>query len=111
MIEATVRNHLKTALQEPVYIDVPADPPASYVSIERTGGREEEHIRNAMIAIQSFGGSRYNAAALHEAVIERMQTLNTLSSVSACNLSAEYDFTDRETKRYRYQAVFDIIYY
>ena len=111
MIEATVRNHLKTAIENPVYIDVPADPPASYVSIERTGGREDEHIRNAMIAIQSFGGGRYNAAALHESVIEQMKTLNTLDNVSACNLSAEYDFTDRETKRYRYQAVFDIIYY
>ena len=111
MIEATVRNYLKTALEVPVYVDVPADPPVSYVSLERTGGREDEHIRNAMIAVQSYGGSRYEAAALHESVISRMKTLNTLDSVSACNLSAEYDFTDRETKRYRYQAVFDIIYY
>ena len=112
MIEATVRNYLMTALTSvSVYVDVPPEPPACYVVIERTGGREDEHIRNAMLAIQSYGDSMYDAAALHEDVIKAMKSLITLDCISACGLSAEYNFTDRDTKRFRYQAVFDITYY
>lgn len=95
----------------PVYVDVPSEPPESYIVIERTGGGEEEHIRSAMIAIQSYGMSRLQAATLHENVLSAMHGLITLDNVSACNVNSEYDFTDTETKRYRYQAVFDVIYY
>ena len=111
MIETIIRNYLKTSLDKPVFIEVPADPPVSYVSIERTGGREVEHIRSSIIAIQSYGGSSFEAATLHETVLALMKNIITLDSVSACDLNAEYDYTDRQTKRYRYQAVFDITYY
>lgn len=111
MIEATIRDYLTPLVNVPVYIDVPAEPPASYVSIERTGGGETEHIRNAMIAIQCYGETRAKAAALHEDVLVSMKALNTLVGVSKCGLNAEYDFTDTSTKRYRYQSVYNIIYY
>ena len=112
MIEKIIRDYLITKLaQVPVYVDVPAEPPAAYVVIERTGGGEEEHIRNAMVAIQSYGASRYNAASLHETVLAAMRELNTLNSISMCELNSEYDYTDTTTRRYRYQAVFNIIYY
>ena len=111
MIESTVRDYLLTALSVPIYIDVPSDPPGSYVVIERTGGGMEEHIRNAMVAIQSYGESKAQAAALHEAILAAMPDLIEQDDISACNLNSEYDFTDTSTKRYRYQCVFDIIYY
>ena len=111
MIEETVRNHLLTRMSVPVYIDVPAEPPESYVSIERTGGSESEHIRYATIAIQSYGGRRLAAAELHESVMSAMKDLITLNSVSACNINSEYDFTDTTTKKYRYQALYNIVYY
>lgn len=111
MIEATVRNYLLSRLSYPVYIDVPPEPVTPYVVLERTGGGEREHIRNATIAIQSYGASKYEAASLHESVMEEMKSLITLDDISACELNAEYDYTDTETKRYRYQAVYNIIYY
>lgn len=111
MIEATVRDYLMPLVSVPVYIDVPAEPPDRYVTIQRTGGGETEHIRSAMIAIQCYGATRAQAAALHEDVLVSMKALNELIGVSACGLNAEYDFTDTETKRYRYQSVYDIIYY
>lgn len=111
MIESIVRDYLLTALSVPVFIDVPSDPPGSYVVIERTGGGMEEHIRNAMVAIQSYGETRLQAATLHEQILAEMQDLIELNNVSACTLNAEYDFTDTSTKRYRYQCVFDIVYY
>lgn len=100
-----------TSLTEPVYIEVPADPPDDYVVIERTGGREIEHIRSALIAIQSFGGSRLAAATLHETVLALMREIIALDNISACDLNAEYDYTDTQTKRNRYQAVYDITYF
>lgn len=111
MIEATIRNYLLSALSVPIYVDVPGDPPASYVALERTGGGETEHIRNATIAIQSYGPSRAKAATLHESVMDAMRDFIVLDSISACSLNAEYDFTDTSTKRYRYQAVYNIVYY
>lgn len=111
MIEAIIRNYLMTVLQVPVYIDVPSDPPGSYVSLERTNGGENEHIRTATIALQSYGMTRYEAASLHEMVMHNMQSLITLDEISACRINAEYDWTDTDTKRYRYQAVYNIVYY
>lgn len=111
MIEAIVRDYLLTVLSVPVYIDVPANPPERYVVIERTGGGEIEHIRLATIALQSYGGRRSAAAELHEAVLTAMDGLITLDRISACDLNAEYDYTDTTTKRYRYQAVYNIVYY
>lgn len=113
MIEAIIRDYLNnsTAISAPVYIDVPANPPAARIVIERTGGGMEEHIRNAQIAVQCYGTTRYNAASLHETVLTIMEALPELESISACNLNAEYDFTNTNTKEYRYQSVFDIVYY
>ena len=111
MIEETIRNFLMESIPKPVYIDVPANPPAERIVIERTGGGMEEHIRNAQIAIQCYAETRYKAAELHELVMWAMPSLIELDSVSACYLNAEYDFTDTSTKEYRYQSVFDIYYY
>ena len=111
MIEARVRDYLTAALTEPVFIDVPAEPPSSYVTVERTGGGEEEHIRSAMIALQSYGSSKFEAATLHENVMSLMKAFADRDDISASDLNSEYDYTDTVTHRYRYQAVFDIIYY
>ena len=35
----------------------------------------------------------------------------TLNSISKIKLNSDYNFTDTETKEYRYQAVFDINHY
>lgn len=111
MIEAIIRDYLLELLDVPVYIDVPADPPENYVVIERTGGSETEHIRSATIAVQSYGPRKTAAAELHEQVLSLLPDIADGVRVSACDLNAEYDYTDTQTKRYRYQAVFDLVYY
>lgn len=113
VIELIIKEHLEnsTAITEPVYLDVPSGPPAARVVIERTGGSEVNHIRNAQIAIQCYGNRRESAVFLHERVMAVMKTLNTRNDVSACELNAEYDFTDTSTKEYRYQSVYNIVYY
>lgn len=92
-------------------IDQDAKTPARIV-IERTGGGTiQNHVRTATIAVQSYGPSRYEAALLHERVLESMPGIVENGNISACTLNAEYDFPDYTTKENRYQAVFNIVYF
>lgn len=61
--------------------------------------------------MQSYGGSLYEAARLNHTVKTAMRDAVTLDDVISCKLNSDYNYTDEETKRYRYQAVFDIRYY
>lgn len=82
-----------------------------YVVIERTGGGETEHLRRATMAVQSCGATLFSAAGLNEVVKDAMAILPARPEVAACRMSGDYNFTDPETGRYRYQAIYDITYY
>lgn len=53
----------------------------------------------------------YKAAELNEEVKKVVAEMIELDSIARVQLNSDYNFTDTETKRYRYQAVFDINYY
>lgn len=111
MIEQIVLNHLSTALSAPVFAKVPTAPGKSFVVIEKTGSGNKNRICSAMIAVQSYADTLLGAAQLNEAVKEAMENLTDLDSIGRCKLNTDYNFTDTAAKRYRYQAVFDIIHY
>lgn len=111
MIEATIRDYLMTKVNVPVYIAMPTQLPDSFVFIERVGGSIENHIRQATIAVQSTGKLMADAAALHEAVLRHMQDLIELPNISSVYVNSEYNFTDTDTKKYRYQGVYVITYW
>ena len=111
IIEAIVRNYLKELVNVPVYIEVPAEPPKSYVSIDRTGGGETEHIRDARIVLSSYGASRLEAATLHEEVLAAMSDIIALDCIGGYELNTEQYNPDLETKRNRYQLYCNIVYY
>ncbi len=111
MIETVLITYLGAALSVPVFMEVPADPPASFVVLEKTGGGMENHIQAATVAIQSYGPSLYAAAVLNEEVKGAMLYGATPNGISGVRLNSDYNFTDPTTKRYRYQAVYDITYY
>ena len=68
MIEIIIKNYLAEKLSMPVVLEVPADPPKSFVLLEKTGSSREERIDRAMLAIQSHAPSMYEAARLNERV-------------------------------------------
>ena len=105
MIEKTILDYLGEHLSVPVYMEEPIDKPASYVLIERTGSSESDRIETTTLALQSYGASLYDAAALNMAVKSRIKQAVELPSVSAVYINSDYNFTDTETKRYRYQCV------
>lgn len=112
MIEETVLNHLSGRLTFPVYLETPEILPEEYVLIEKTGSSNENFIITSTFAIQSISRNRlYNAARMNELVIEAMKDLILDNSITRCKLDSDYNFTDPETKSYRYQAVYDITHY
>lgn len=112
MIEKIVCDYLNTAL-EPVhaYMETPEAIPEKYVIIEKTGSGIQNHIKSARIAIQSISGrSLYEAAALNESVKTAMDSIIAQEDISKSELNSDYNFTNPETKEYRYQAVYDLVY-
>lgn len=111
MIELIVLNYLDSVLTVPVYMEEPEDPEGSYVVLEKTGSFRENHINTAVIAAQSYGESLYQAAVLNGTVKQALDNMIELDAVASVQLNSDYNFTDPETKRYRYQCVCNIVYY
>lgn len=111
MIEKIILDYLNEALDVPVYMEVPADIVESYVIVEKTGSSETNHIKEATLAIQSVAPSLYKAACLNEEVKAAMDSSITLGSIARAKCNSDYNFTDTTTKSYRYQAVYDVVYY
>ena len=113
-IEIRVADHLEAAelsVGEHVYLVTPERPPEEYILVEKTGSGARNHIDQAMIAVKSVSkNSMANAIRINEKVKEAMEEFAQLPSVFACSLNSDYPFTNTETKEYRYQAVFNIIF-
>lgn len=112
LIEATLVQYLENALDtEHVYAERPVNVPEEYYLIERTASAEVNHIQRATIAIQSISGvSLLRAAEMNQAVLKALPLMVQVEDVSCCRLNSAYNFTDTESKEYRYQAVFDLYY-
>ena len=111
MIEFTIKDYLKGEGFD-AYMEMPKNTPSfPFVIIEKTGSSEENYIKTSTLAIQSYAGSLYEAAQLNERLVEVMKDAVVLSDVTKVELNSDYNYTDRDSKRYRYQAVFDIYHY
>lgn len=111
MIEVIIKNYLEPILGVPVSTEHKENDPQTFVIIERVGGGSENHVRTASVAIQSYAPTMYQAAQLHEQVLAAMDNIMVLDDIGWSSLNAEYNYTDEETKKPRYQALFDISYY
>lgn len=111
MIVLTIKRWLEQKLSVPVYMEIPSTPPVSFVVLEVKGMGRENHLHSAMAILQSYGSSLYAAAELNEQVKAAMNNLALLRDISRCELNSDYNYTDTASKRYRWQAVFDIKHY
>lgn len=110
MIEQIVLDYLSRSFR--AYMEVPEDfPGGDFVVIEKTGGGEADQIARSTIIVQSYGPTLYRAADLNRRVKIAMKGLTELPEISRASLNSDYNYTDTSTKRYRYQAVFDITHY
>lgn len=117
MIETIVREQLERHLETTelgeigVYLEVPETAPERYIVLEKTGSLRSNRLDTATIAIQSCADALYEAALLNELVKGVMEQLPYLADeVFSSKLNSDYNFSDVETKKRRYQAVFNITY-
>jgi hypothetical protein len=111
MIEKIILDYLESVLTCPVYMEEPEDKPAKFVLIQKTGGRMTNMISYSTVAIQSYDQSLYEASVLNDAVKQKMLEIVKEQDVAGIRLNSDYNFTDAATKRYRYQAVFELTHY
>lgn len=111
MIEKIVTKYLSTTIAVPVYMEIPENPPDTFVLVEKTGSSRANRINRATLAVQSWAKRMVDAAELNEQVKAAMDELAIFDDVCVCRLNSDYNFTDTATKHYRYQAVFDLVFY
>lgn len=111
MIEQIVLEHLAAALEVPVGMEVPAAPPARFAVLEKTSSSRADHLCTSQFAVQSYGPTLLAAMELNEQVKAAMDGLDELDEIVSSRLNSDYNFTDTATKRYRYQAVYDVTHY
>ena len=110
MIETTVLDYLSSVLPEPCSLEVPERPPVRFVVLEKAGSSRKNFINTATFAVQSYAPSLFEAAELNERVKAAMDDLILLPDIFSAKLDSDYNFTDTATKKYRYQAVYNITY-
>jgi hypothetical protein len=110
LIEQTVIEYLTDNSSVPVYAEVPEDPPAQYLVVEKTGSGQTNHISTATLAVQSYADSLFDAATLSHETCNLLWEMASLTSISRVDVT-DYNFTDTQSKKYRYQAVLDVVYY
>ena len=113
IIEELLRNFLSEKLAYPVLTEIPdRDIPEQFYLIEKTGGSISNHIERSTITIQSYGSSLYDSSVMNEQLKYAME-YNAISipEIVSIDLDGDYNYTDTTEKKYRYQAVLDIVHY
>lgn len=116
-IEMIVLDYLRTEMSIPAYLEVPetVENPdftfTPFLIVQKTGSDQTGHLMKSTVAVQSYAGTLYAAMALNYEVIEQMLQITELDEVTRVEVNSDYEFTDEETKRPRYQAVFDLTHY
>ncbi|QRG86373.1 hypothetical protein [Bulleidia sp. zg-1006] len=90
------------------YMERPKNVPEEYVIVEKTGTSSKDWITVSTIAVKSHAKSLLKAVQLNEKVKKVMLCANKIG-ISSILLINDYNFTNIETKEYRYQAVFSVV--
>lgn len=112
MIEKVILDYLKAELAVPVLMEKPdLSLYPRFVLFEKTGSGRSNRLPSSTFAFQSYAESMYQAAVLNDAVKTAVDNLVTLDEIGSVRLNSDYNYTDTNTKKYRYQAVYDISHY
>lgn len=112
MVEKLLLDYIEQKLDTPCFMEVPETAPDTFIVIEKTSGSCLNRLYSSTFAIQSYAPSLLEATELNYKLLDIMPDFAFFdSTITGCRLNSNYNFTDTATKRYRYQAVFDISHY
>lgn len=109
MIEETVMKYLEQELDIPVFQE--EKNLDTYLLVGKSGTSRENYLDSAVFFIQSYAISKYEACKLNEQVKKAMDEIIKLDAVVSSKLNTDYDYTDTNKKKYRYQAIYDLVFY
>ncbi|MDD6908288.1 MAG: hypothetical protein SPI59_01350 [Finegoldia sp.] len=111
MIELIIKEHLERELKVEVGFEMGFSQAGQFVIVEKVGSSRTNYIDHSSFAIQSYADTMYKAAKLNYRVKAAMEKLIEDGNIASVVLDSDYNFTDTTTKKYRYQAVYDITHY
>lgn len=113
MIEITILNYLMDGLPHPIFMEEPIEEekPDKYYLLEKTGSGQNDMLYNSTLALQSIAPTLDEAIAMNDAAKVLMRNAIVLDDVTRVRVNSDYNYTDTQEKRYRYQAVFDLVHY
>lgn len=111
IFEEVFLNHLNEHLTVECYTEKPANEPEYYVILQKTGSSHQVGLESSIFAIQSYAPTHYDAAVLNEEVMDVVEMLIENDLVTKVARNSSYPFPDTQTKRYRYQVVYEIYHY
>lgn len=110
LIEVYLIEYLTKELGVNVYGQEEDATEGTYVVIEKLGSYVENYCRHSTIALKSYGATLLESAELNENVKDAMDNIIKKPEISCSKLNSDYNYTDVTTKKYRYQAVYDLVY-
>ena len=108
-VEKLVIGWLGSRLQVPVHGDVPAERPAFFVTVERTGGPSHNVCYDyPVVAVQCWAPTREQAADLMVSADEAMRSMTDLNPVSKVTRNTYYNYPSSQGEP-RYQGVYELV--
>ena len=95
---------LKASSQSTIeaFMDVPADRPVRFVTVERTGGGERNIVDRSTLAVQFWAESRYQASEGAHLLTQILPELAaTTPLLGHCRAVSVYSFPDERQARYQ----------
>ena len=111
MIEEIIIKHLNEVLGIHVGGEVPAKPDRRFVVVQKRGGERTDHIYTSLFQFDVYAESLFEASALCKEVIKVVDDLICIEEICNCDYGGDYNATDTASKRYRYQAMYNITHY
>ena len=109
-VEALTIAHLNATADLPeAFMDIPADRPASFITVERTSGERNTFRDLPVLAVQCWHETRYQASELAGLVGDRLERLIDHPQVGRVVVNSAYNFPDPESGQARYQLVAEIV--
>lgn len=111
MVELLVKQLIEQNSSVPVFFERQVNEPEEFVLIEKIGSSKSNHLESSTFAIQSYAQSLYQAASLNAQTKTIIESMIEHHNIVSIHLNSDYNYTDTETKKYRYQAVYEIKHY
>lgn len=91
------------ALGYAAYADAPNPMPASFVTVERTGGGVTDKVDRPMLAVQAWADGRKAAADLADGLRADLESMAGTEGLGAVSVQSIYNWPDPQSRKARYQ--------